>query len=298
MKWKNSLIIVLFLFFTFVLTILAIYKAGMDVTYQHLFPIYIEGITFFGVLFCLLLTINFKSERTLIAGWVFLLIGSFIDVLDEGEVLAIPHMVELVFENGMFAVGMVLISVGFLVIIARGEKMHEKLEYLALYDTLTDLPNRKKIYHYLRESLEHAKYNGEYLALMFIDLDGFKEVNDRWGHFYGDSLLKEVAKSLKNSIDERDIVGRFAGDEFIVILRDSDQHKASLTAQRIIENISSIEINTKDILVTPSIGISLYPNNGNNEDLINKADKAMYFTKRSGKNNYTFYSEELEWKEK
>lgn len=166
-----------------------------------------------------------------------------------------------------------------------------KVEKLALFDYLTGLPNRYMFNEYLHETIVRCKQQKKKLAIMFLDLDRFKFVNDTMGHDTGDFLLKEVSIRLNRSVREGDMIARLGGDEFIILLEDINKKHVTEVAQRIInEFVSPFDIKGKEIYITTSIGISLFPyDSENQEDLITSADKAMYYAKERGKNNYQFY---------
>ncbi len=163
----------------------------------------------------------------------------------------------------------------------------ERLKKLALYDNLTQLPNRTLFMIELQNELNRAlRYNYK-TALMFIDLDGFKAVNDTYGHLVGDELLQKVAQILTSLVRKTDITARFAGDEFTIILPDiKDSSEAQQVAQKILDKLNKeIVINHQIIHIGASIGIAIYPENAKNiEDLIHHADKLMYEAKKKGKN--------------
>ncbi|MDQ0247765.1 diguanylate cyclase (GGDEF)-like protein/PAS domain S-box-containing protein [Bacillus fengqiuensis] len=183
---------------------------------------------------------------------------------------------------------------GTIVDITEGKKREEELKTLAFYDSLTDLPNRQLLHMYLKKALARSKRHEQTLTVMFIDLDGFKNVNDTLGHEAGDLLLKEVADRLHRLVREDDFVSRLGGDEFIIVLEEVGEQEAGDIAQRILDEISiPYDIHEQKAHVSPSIGISIYPTNGENQEtLIENADKAMYFAKHNGKNNYQFYNPE------
>jgi diguanylate cyclase (GGDEF)-like protein/PAS domain S-box-containing protein len=172
----------------------------------------------------------------------------------------------------------------------------EYIKHLAFHDVLTDLPNRA----FLMEQLDHkfalAKNEPCNLALMFLDLDGFKPINDRYGHNVGDSVLKEIAKRLQSQLRPSDTVARVGGDEFIFIINNlTEKNEITHVANRFISSINqAIEIHDKIIYVGASIGIAVFPGDGQTSfDLINNADTAMYAAKGSpGKNNVHFFSTE------
>ncbi|WP_413306788.1 EAL domain-containing protein [Bacillus sp. 1P10SD] len=174
------------------------------------------------------------------------------------------------------------------------EQIHnqETIRHLAYHDYLTGLPNRNLLDNHLSKELDLTVYQNRKLAVLFIDLDRFKAINDTFGHSVGDLLLKEVAKRLKSSVLEKDLVFRQGGDEFIVILDDADRRIAEKVAMRILSVLASpFSLNQSDLFISPSIGISLYSEDGESmETLIKHADFAMYQAKKAGKNTFRFYS--------
>jgi diguanylate cyclase (GGDEF)-like protein len=169
----------------------------------------------------------------------------------------------------------------------------KKLTHLALYDQLTGLPNRTLFRESLAYSLSQARRSKAVMALLFIDLDGFKKVNDTLGHDAGDQLLKEVAKILKSVIRESDMAARIGGDEFTVILNSvQDRKQAVHIAEQIINTVKlPMWISGNQVKVSASIGIALYDEHAHNiEDLIKAADAAMYLAKSGGKDGYRICS--------
>ncbi|AKG21995.1 CHASE2 domain-containing protein [Calothrix sp. 336/3] len=167
----------------------------------------------------------------------------------------------------------------------------DELRYVAYHDTLTGLSNRKYFHEQLEESLEWAKNNQLLLGLLFIDLDGFKQVNDTLGHEMGDRLLVTIAQRLSNILRGSDTVSRLGGDEFTVILRTIPEIEvAARVAEKILHTITDpVILDGNTIRVSASIGISIYPINSYNQDtLIKQADNAMYRAKNLGKNRYEF----------
>lgn len=168
----------------------------------------------------------------------------------------------------------------------------EKIAHLAHYDYLTDLPNRALFVDSLVHCIAMARRNSFKTAVLFLDLDGFKKVNDTLGHDAGDLLLRSVSKRLKETIRASDTVARVGGDEFIFVLNEigSDEN-AALMANKIIVALSEpFELKGQQCHVGGSIGISIYPDaSTDTETLIKQADNAMYLAKQSGKNTYKFY---------
>jgi diguanylate cyclase len=187
-------------------------------------------------------------------------------------------------------------TLGFVIDITNFKEKEEKLSQMAFYDNLTLLPNRTMLKSHIRKVLSRAKRRDHKFVVMFIDLDGFKEVNDTLGHDIGDALLKEVANRLNDSVREEDLISRIGGDEFILVFEETDQEEVSLIANRIVENISTPYLILEEhVEVTPSIGLSIYPKDGMDiESLMKNADKAMYFAKNNGKGYYQFYDTILE----
>jgi diguanylate cyclase (GGDEF)-like protein/PAS domain S-box-containing protein len=170
------------------------------------------------------------------------------------------------------------------------------LTYLASYDSLTDLPNRRHLVEQLEGRITQAEIKNSTAAVMFIDLDRFKNVNDTMGHAAGDVLLRQVSRRLAQSAGQGDVVARLGGDEFAVVLQTGSQINAIETmAARLIKVLEEpIEINDQDVILSASIGIALYPDHGRNADeLIMNADSAMYSAKASGRNTYQFYTREM-----
>ncbi|MEH2330973.1 CHASE2 domain-containing protein [Nostoc sp.] len=167
----------------------------------------------------------------------------------------------------------------------------DHLRYLADHDPLTGLSNRKFFAEQLYESLDWAQHNNLLLGLLFIDLDGFKQINDTLGHETGDRLLMTIAERLSNSLRASDTVSRLGGDEFTVILRAIPNVQiAAKVAEKILNSITKpIVLDGYPIRITASIGISVYPyNSQDSETLMKQADTAMYRAKRLGKNRYEF----------
>lgn len=172
----------------------------------------------------------------------------------------------------------------------------EHLVRLAHYDGLTSLPNRVFFNEMLTKSLNHAKRHKKMFAILFIDLDRFKTINDALGHPMGDRVLKEIANRFTTVLRAGDVLSRLGGDEFIILLNDIDHPKfASPVAEKILKLCAdSIKINTYEFFITTSIGISIFPNDGISlEDLLRNADMAMYKAKRAGGGIYQYYTKEM-----
>jgi diguanylate cyclase (GGDEF)-like protein len=174
------------------------------------------------------------------------------------------------------------------------KESEERLLYLAHYDQLTGLPNRILFNDRLTQALAQAKRGQLQVAVMFLDLDGFKLVNDTLGHAAGDELLRQVAQRLTSCLRATDSVARFGGDEFTIVLPAiEDRSDVIRVANKIIEEVARpYPLDGSEAAITTSIGISLYPGDGADPSvLIHRADNAMYHTKRHGKNHHEFYGE-------
>ena len=171
------------------------------------------------------------------------------------------------------------------------EQSASQLRHLANHDVLTGLPNRKLFHERLEQAIEWAAENGQMIGLLFLDLDGFKLINDTCGHDVGDLLLQAIAKRLLGCLRGSDTVSRLGGDEFTVILPaiPTTQDAVRVAEKILITLAQPFAIEGNPIAVTLSIGISLYPQNGKTVDhLVKAADSAMYAVKESGKNRYEF----------
>ncbi len=175
-------------------------------------------------------------------------------------------------------------------------KLEEKIIWQANYDALTRLPNRTLFLDRLVQAIQHAKRDSTLCALLFIDLDKFKDVNDTLGHDVGDTLLVAVAKRLSGCIRKIDTASRLGGDEFTIILQEiSSTHDAASVAIHIIKKLEEIfEIGEHEIFISASIGITVYPDDARNStQMLSNADMAMYQAKEAGRNTYRFYTEEM-----
>lgn len=178
--------------------------------------------------------------------------------------------------------------------IAARKQVEEKIRHMASHDNLTGLPNRPLFRDRLETARNLATRNQEKLAILFIDLDGFKAVNDTLGHKAGDLLLQQVTQRLQTSVRQSDTVARIGGDEFIILLNNIDgPDAAGLVAKKILASlVQPILLADKTAKVGASIGISIFPDHSiDTEQLITYADAAMYGIKKSGKNAYAFHSE-------
>ena len=180
--------------------------------------------------------------------------------------------------------------------ISQRKQAEEALHQLAYFDSLTQLPNRQLFNDRLHQAIGDAKRRNKLVAVMLLDLDRFKVVNDTMGHEAGDVLLQEIASRLKLSIRSNDTVSRLGGDEFSLIFSDvgESRHVAQLAQKLLAQFSTPIMINGREVFSGASIGIALYPSDTDEPDeLLKYADSAMYYAKELGRNNYQFYSAEM-----
>ena len=173
----------------------------------------------------------------------------------------------------------------------------EQIEYFASYDSLTGLPNRRLLLEYLNNEMARSKRHGHYGALLFLDLDNFKTINDSLGHSVGDELLKVVARRISECIRREDTAARMGGDEFIIIITELDRsiglaaHKVRGIAEELCLCLSApCKIEGRELQITPSVGVSLFPKEGKDvDDILKQADTAMYRAKAAGRNSIHFF---------
>ncbi|QDE30009.1 EAL domain-containing protein [Shewanella polaris] len=176
------------------------------------------------------------------------------------------------------------------------KQQEEKILYQAHYDSLTGLPNRLLSLDRLAQILKEAHRAGTQVAVLFLDLDDFKKVNDTLGHSVGDELLKQAATRLKNTIRESDIVGRLGGDEFIIILNNiNEPAEVETIANKLLKQFyMPFKLESRELVSTISIGIAMYPDDSlTPKELLRQADSAMYHSKDQGRNTYTFYTHQM-----
>ena len=180
--------------------------------------------------------------------------------------------------------------------ITERKRAEERIQYLATHDGLTALPNRVMFSQLLNLAIQSARRYERNFAVLFIDLDRFKIINDTLGHEAGDMLLKEIATRLRHVLRSSDIVARLGGDEFVVLVQEvNEQDQVAIVARKILSAVlKPIVLGGQDCRVTASIGVALHPSAGQDEQsLMKNADIAMYLAKEEGKNNFQFYSEKI-----
>ena len=180
--------------------------------------------------------------------------------------------------------------------ISATKEAHDRIQYLAWHDTLTGLANREQLQEVLHQRLDVARDAGQQMALLFVDLDRFKTINDSLGHQVGDELLQTCAQRLRDAVRGSDVVGRLGGDEFVVVLSgiDSSDIVARIASKLLNRLAAPMMIQGRELHVTASLGISVYPKDGTTaSELMRHADAAMYHAKSKGRNTHSFFSEDL-----
>ena len=278
---------------------------------------YFDKLVYFVIFFSYsIVTFSFYGGLNPLAGigWYFILLmitfflkghkeGGFIFVISLITIILISYFKHLFTPIEIF-LGMIPF-LGSLFFMYFFEQLNKKLkeiieeqknffQYQAEYDGLTKIPNRILFLDRLSQSIKSAKRSKTKIAVLFIDLDYFKEINDSLGHHIGDGVLLEVARRLKTQIRESDTVARFGGDEFAIIIDGFNDIKI---LNNIVENLfdtmlPKYEINTHMLQLSFSLGITIFPDDSEDmETLLQNADKAMYMAKDSGKGTYYFYSQ-------
>jgi diguanylate cyclase (GGDEF)-like protein/PAS domain S-box-containing protein len=177
------------------------------------------------------------------------------------------------------------------------KRLEQKLEYMAYHDMLTGLPNRRLLMDRLQQAIAKEKRTEQTIALLFLDCDQFKAINDTWGHDVGDQFLQVLAKRLKACVRDMDTVARIGGDEFVLMLTSIElPEDAAKVAQRVLEALQQPwQLRQQRFSITSSIGISLYPRDGEDpEQLLHHADRALYQAKTAGRNQYRFFTPSTE----
>jgi diguanylate cyclase (GGDEF)-like protein/PAS domain S-box-containing protein len=210
----------------------------------------------------------------------------------DGLEVGIERKTTLIREHGESVTGAI---VAFRDVSAERARSLE-MSHLAQHDALTDLPNRVLFNDRLTQAISLAERQGKQLAVMFVDLDHFKKINDSLGHDVGDKLLQSVAGRLKACVRRSDTISRLGGDEFVVLLSQVEHAEdAAISAQKALRALTAPHtIDGKSLDVNVSIGVSTYPNDGKDaESLLNRADNALYEAKQRGRNNYQFFRHEM-----
>ena len=184
--------------------------------------------------------------------------------------------------------------------VSAAKAMAKKMAHLAQHDFLTNLPNRMLLNDRIAQAITLANRHQTQLAVLYLDLDNFKNINDSLGHLTGDKLLQSVTKRLKECVRDSDTVSRQGGDEFVILLAEiKNSRDAALSAQKILDHLQPLhKIGKSQLHVTTSIGISVYPTDATDaETLLKSADTAMYFAKDKGRNNYQFFIADMNTRE-
>lgn len=210
----------------------------------------------------------------------------------DGEIRWVEERAELEFDEA----GNCRVGVGTVQDITERKRAQERIGLLTNFDPLTGLPNRTQLNTRICYAINLAKRSHAQLALVFLDLDHFKDINDTLGHSVGDALLIELADRMRHTLREEDTVARLGGDEFIILLPDVDAHGAEFVAQKLLDAISKpYPIEHYNLSLTASIGIALYPYDGEDlETLSRSADTAMYRAKQEGRHDYRFFTPEMQ----
>lgn len=257
-------------------------------------------------------TNNKSSNTSRIQQWICLNILSykfliFISMVIIGEKLLVNSLLEVEVNLLNTTIDIIItetIIIPSLYVAIKGRNKYiceeESMKKMAFYDSLTGLPNRSLLSNYFKEVSEKNISDKEFTAVMFLDLDGFKKINDNLGHGVGDKILIALSKRLKNSVRDYDMVCRFGGDEFIILFpKVHKEENISTIAEKILKVFKNpFSIEGHELSVTSSIGVSLAPYDGKSlEELIKRADIAMYKCKGNGKNSYNMFSSKIEEKE-
>jgi len=218
--------------------------------------------------------------------------GELWEIRNDGERFAIELKIDSVLDNNRNISNYICIFSD----ITYRKKSEEELRKLANFDALTGLPNRSLFMDRLTQAVAFAKRNDSKFALLFIDLDHFKNINDSLGHAVGDELLRKVSKRLGRCVRDVDTIARLGGDEFVIILENiHNADEVGVCADKIINRmLKSFDISGSILKISPSIGIGIFPSDGHDiETLFKNADMAMYSAKEKGRNNYQFFTSDM-----
>lgn len=192
--------------------------------------------------------------------------------------------------------GVVVNIVGIMRDITEQKRSERRIQHLANFDALTDLPNRNLLADHTRYAIELARHGQSKLCIMFVDLDGFKDINDSLGHHVGDNVLVDAGGRLQSVLRDEDLLARIGGDEFALVLPDTDPKAAAHFAEKLLEAFAEpILDSTYDLSITASIGIAIWPDDGPDLEALSRcADTAMYRAKHDGRNTYRFFTADME----
>ncbi|WFD09577.1 putative bifunctional diguanylate cyclase/phosphodiesterase [Tepidibacter hydrothermalis] len=287
--YKNWIILPITIFFICVFILNNIpFKGNVQ---SSIFDFFIKTLGYILSLFCLGISVKLKT-RYLSFGWIFLSIYIFGDIINIMKYNIVDTGITNIVFNSSFLLGMIFIAYGFLKAIVERENLLEEITHTAFNDSLTELPNRRDI----EKNIEKALSENKKFAILFVDLDKFKLINDSLGHSHGDYILKKVARRIKENIREEDYLARSGGDEFLIILNDiENENEIAQISKKIVRRFRKpFELEDSTVHITCSIGICLYPKNGDNmETLMKNADIAMHKTKEKQGNGYQFYNDNM-----
>jgi diguanylate cyclase (GGDEF)-like protein len=264
---------------------------------EHRYPL-----VFFLLPIILWAVLRFQTAGAVHAVFLISLIA-VIGSLGVGGPFARENMQESLILLQLFIIVLAVTTLSLGAVLTERARMAQKLAQsnaelhaLAFNDPLTGLPNRRTLVEHLLQAEHLALRHNKRAAILFLDLDNFKRINDSLGHEVGDALLQSTATRLRAAVRDADSVSRLGGDEFVVLLGEIDEASdAAIVAQKIIESMQApVRLGNLDLAVTTSIGIALIPDDGmDSDDLIRYADLAMYRAKQRGRNNFQFYTDEL-----
>ena len=224
-------------------------------------------------------------------------IGSICGAANSGMDSQWMAILVIVVSLAVFAIALIIsmLDVRTSILANSLDQANSELIHLALHDTLTQLPNRILLNDRLEHAVAKAARKNSRFALFFMDLDGFKAINDVYGHHVGDELLIQVAARITDSVRQEDTVARLGGDEFVVLIESGEPEESATLAQRLIEDIAEpYLINGIKVQVSTSIGVALFPDDGaDTHELMVNADAAMYHAKQSGRNDYYFFEKAM-----
>ncbi|MBP3953571.1 putative bifunctional diguanylate cyclase/phosphodiesterase [Bacillus suaedae] len=301
-KYTNEKAIILFIIFGFLIQI----SADLTYVYLELHGLYVPGSAVDPLWVLAIMIIGYagvlaqghvvehvpgSKETTNIGDTAF----SYVSVL----VLTVLVMSSYQWNFNTLSIGICIIFFMIIgrqfMIIRRNDRLVEQYRELAFCDSLTGLNNRTSFKADLDKAISQSRNRNSMVAVLLIDLDHFKNVNDTLGHPVGDLVLKETATRIKRTLDEKEKLYRLGGDEFIVVLTETSYERCVLVSEMMLREFSiPFLIANHEITITPSIGISSFPDNGHNgETLFKAADAAMYLAKESGRNKFRFYDSQL-----